>query len=75
MANTSLSKGDIHTVPGNALRGEATYNALLQAILSCTLAPGSTLTEISVMEQYQVGKSTCRLALRIFSAARAVPAL
>jgi DNA-binding GntR family transcriptional regulator len=61
----SISKiinGDAHLLPGTP-RGEATYHLLRQAILSCTVAPGSTLTEASVMEQYQVGKSTCRLAL------------
>ncbi len=52
---TSLSEG--------IFRGEATYNALRQSILSCALIPGSTLTEASLMERYKVGKSTCRLAL------------
>jgi DNA-binding GntR family transcriptional regulator len=46
-----------------ASRGEATYLALRQDILSCTLAPGSTLTEPFLMERYDVGKSTCRVAL------------
>ena len=44
-------------------RGEATYHALRQGILSCTLPPGSTLTEAALMARYRVGKSTCRLAL------------
>ena len=44
-------------------RGEATYHALRQGILSCALPPGSTLTETALMARYQVGKSTCRLAL------------
>ena len=47
----------------NTMVGEATYAELRQAIMSCTLAPGSMLTEASVMERYKVGKSTCRLAL------------
>src|ERR1700748_1336009 len=46
-----------------ASRGEATYLSLRQDILSCTLAPGSTLTEPFLMERYDVGKSTCRVAL------------
>jgi DNA-binding GntR family transcriptional regulator len=47
----------------NLALGEATYLALKQAVLSCSLAPGSMLTEAAVMERQQVGKSTCRLAL------------
>jgi DNA-binding GntR family transcriptional regulator len=46
-----------------ASRGEATYLALRRDILSCTLAPASSLTEQFLMERYKVGKSTCRLAL------------
>lgn len=45
------------------LLGEATYLAMRQAILSCSVNPGSMLTEAALMEQYGVGKSTCRLAL------------
>jgi DNA-binding GntR family transcriptional regulator len=47
----------------NMLLGESTYLAIRQAILSCTLQPGSMLTEAELMEHYSVGKSTCRLAL------------
>jgi DNA-binding GntR family transcriptional regulator len=46
-----------------ASRGETTYLALRRDILSCTLAPASSLTEQFLMERYKVGKSTCRLAL------------
>lgn len=45
------------------LLGESTYLAIRQAILSCSLRPESMLTEAALMEQYAVGKSTCRLAL------------
>jgi DNA-binding GntR family transcriptional regulator len=45
------------------LLGESTYLAIRQAILSCSVRPGSMLTEAALMEQYKVGKSTCRLAL------------
>ena len=45
------------------LRSDTTYLALRQAVLSCALMPGSTLTEAWVMERYGVSKSTCRLAL------------
>jgi len=58
----SASRGDIQPMTGTSV-GEATYISLRQAILSCSRAPGSTLTEASVMEEYGVGKSTCRLVL------------
>jgi DNA-binding GntR family transcriptional regulator len=45
------------------LLGESTYLQVRQAILSCSLEPGSMLTEASVMERYAVSRSTCRLAL------------
>jgi len=45
------------------LLGESTYQAIRQSILSCTVRPGSMLTEAALMAQYEVGKSTCRLAL------------
>ena len=60
--NTSRA-GAVRSLPVSALLGESTYHSLRQEILSCSLAPGSTLTEASVMEKYGVGKSTCRLAL------------
>lgn len=49
--------------PIHASLGEATYHRLRQEILSCTLAMGSSLTESALMEKYQVGRATCRLAL------------
>ncbi|SAL27389.1 GntR family transcriptional regulator [Caballeronia sordidicola] len=61
MSGKVLSAGK----PGaeSKLLGESTYLAMRQAILSCSVPPGSMLTEAALMEQYQVGKSTCRLAL------------
>jgi DNA-binding GntR family transcriptional regulator len=47
----------------SALLGESAYTALRQAILSCSIPPGATLTEATVMERLKVGKSTCRFAL------------
>lgn len=57
------SPTQIKIAADNTLVGEATYAELRQAILSCSLVPGSMLTEASVMERCKVGKSTCRLAL------------
>ncbi len=39
------------------------YNRLRRDILTCRLMPGSLVTESELMERYQLGKSTCRLAL------------
>jgi len=63
MKPSSSRAGSVRSLPVSALLGESTYHSLRQEILSCSLAPGSTLTEASVMEKYGVGKSTCRLAL------------
>lgn len=62
-SSSSPTSGSVTAVSDGALRGEATYNALRQGILSCSLPPGSTLTELSLMERFKVSKSTCRLAL------------
>jgi len=58
----NYERSNIYPMTGTPV-GEATYLALRQAILSCSKPPGSILTEASVMEEYGVGKSTCRLAL------------
>ncbi|WP_416414494.1 GntR family transcriptional regulator [Pantoea sp. App145] len=39
------------------------YQTLRRDILTCQLLPGSLITEAEIMERYQIGKSTCRLAL------------
>lgn len=39
------------------------YHTLRRDILTCRLMPGSLVTESELMERYQLGKSTCRLAL------------
>ncbi len=39
------------------------YNQLRRDILSCRLMPGSMITEAELMESYQIGKSSCRVAL------------
>jgi DNA-binding GntR family transcriptional regulator len=61
-ADSQQGVASLPTADG-ALRGEETYNALRQEILSCSSPPGSTLTEAWVMRRFGVSKSTCRLAL------------
>jgi len=60
----SDSTGAVSVVsPEATLRSETTYLALRQAVLSCALMPGSTVTEAWVIDRYGVSKSTCRLAM------------
>jgi len=61
MAVKEISEGKAGS--DGVLLGESTYQAIRQSILSCTVSPGSMLTEAALMAQYAVGKSTCRLAL------------
>ncbi|WP_034914236.1 MULTISPECIES: GntR family transcriptional regulator [Erwinia] len=39
------------------------YLAIRRDILTCQMMPGSLITESELMAHYQLGKSTCRLAL------------
>jgi len=39
------------------------YYVIRRDILTCRLLPGSLVTESELMERYQAGKSTIRLAL------------
>lgn len=45
------------------LRADAAYNRIRQDILSCRLPPAATVTEPELMETYQIGKNSCRIAL------------
>jgi DNA-binding GntR family transcriptional regulator len=45
-------------------RGERACALLRQQILSCAIAPSSTLTEPGLMARYGIGKATCRVALQ-----------
>lgn len=42
---------------------EQAYHTIRRDILTCRLLPGSLVTEAELMERYQAGKSTVRLAL------------
>lgn len=47
----------------SASLAQAAYNSLRRDILTCRLLPGSKITEPALMAQYQIGKSSCRIAL------------
>lgn len=42
---------------------DAAYNQIRHDILSCRLMPGAMITESELMDSYQIGKSSCRVAL------------
>lgn len=44
-------------------RGDQAYERLHGAIVSCRILPGTQLTETALMEQFQIGKASCRVAL------------
>ena len=45
------------------LRSDAAYARIRHDILSCRIPPSTTVTELSLMSQYQIGKNSCRIAL------------
>lgn len=44
-------------------QGDTAYVRIRRDILSCRLAPGALITEPGLMESYDIGKSSCRIAL------------
>lgn len=46
-----------------ASQGDSAYARIRRDILSCRLMPGVNITEPGLMETYQIGKSSCRIAL------------
>jgi DNA-binding GntR family transcriptional regulator len=45
------------------LRGDDAYDRIRRDLLSCKLMPGSTVTESQLMSEYDIGKTSCRIAL------------
>jgi DNA-binding GntR family transcriptional regulator len=43
--------------------GDAAYERIRRDILSCRLLPGAIVTEPGLMDSYDLGKSSCRIAL------------
>jgi len=44
-------------------RGDQAYERLHSAIVSCRILPGTQLTETALMDEFQIGKASCRVAL------------
>ncbi len=55
--------GEPVAISDHALRGDQAYERLRLEIISCRLLPGSQLTEPEIMERFELGKSSCRIAL------------
>src|ERR1700754_4121004 len=62
---TLAQRGELAALaPDARSRGERACALLRQQILSCAIAPSSTLTEPGLMARYGIGKATCRVALQ-----------
>jgi DNA-binding GntR family transcriptional regulator len=61
---SSFRPSSIDFIDEGKLRSDQACSILRQNILSCTIAPGSILTEAAVTERYGIGKATCRVALQ-----------
>lgn len=59
----SLSIAPADRMLDAANQGDAAYGRIRRDILSCRLTPGALITEPGLMELYEIGKSSCRIAL------------
>ncbi|WP_284286494.1 GntR family transcriptional regulator, partial [Methylobacterium gregans] len=55
---------DVLAVPDATLKGNQAYDILRREIVSCRLLPGTRFTEAEVMERFEIGKASCRIALQ-----------
>ncbi|WP_188791098.1 GntR family transcriptional regulator [Salipiger pallidus] len=58
-----------------APKGDAAFKTLRREIISCCARPGSTLSEPEVLAKFDLGKTTCRVALQQLAASGLVQAL
>lgn len=59
----TYSEGNLQ-IPSATLKGNQAYERLRREIVSCRLLPGARFTEAELMDRYQLGKATCRIALQ-----------
>jgi DNA-binding GntR family transcriptional regulator len=55
------------TTPLSTLKGSQAYDILRREIVSCRILPGTRFTEMEVMDRFQLGKASCRIALQRLS--------
>jgi DNA-binding GntR family transcriptional regulator len=51
-------------VPHSTLRGNQAYDLLRREIVSCRILPGTRFTEAELMDKFELGKASCRIALQ-----------
>jgi DNA-binding GntR family transcriptional regulator len=51
-------------VPNATLKGNQAYDLLRREIVSCRIFPGMRFTEAELMEKFELGKASCRIALQ-----------
>ena len=51
-------------VPNSTLKGNQAYDLLRREIVSCRILPGMRFTEAELMEKFELGKASCRIALQ-----------
>ncbi|MEP9380583.1 GntR family transcriptional regulator [Aquabacter sp. CN5-332] len=54
-------------VPASTLKGNQAYDILRREIISCRILPGTRFTEAEIMERFELGKASCRIALQRLS--------
>jgi len=59
-----MRSGKNLAVPSATLKGNQAYELLRREIISCRILPGSRFTEAELMDRFELGKATCRIALQ-----------
>ncbi len=55
------------SVPDATRKANQAYDLMRREIVSCRLLPGTRFTEAEVMERFEIGKASCRIALQRLS--------
>ncbi|WP_132030635.1 GntR family transcriptional regulator [Aquabacter spiritensis] len=51
-------------MPASTLKGNQAYDRLRREIVSCRIVPGTRFTEAEIMDRFEFGKASCRIALQ-----------
>lgn len=51
-------------IPNSTLKGNLAYDLLRREIVSCRILPGTRFTEAELIERFELGKASCRIALQ-----------
>ncbi|APT32013.1 putative HTH-type transcriptional regulator YdhC [Methylobacterium phyllosphaerae] len=58
------SMATVLAVPDATRKGNQAYDLMRREIVACRLLPGTRFTEAEVMERFEIGKASCRIALQ-----------